>query len=162
MKGGKEWSELVRTGLREAEVSRPGEGWERLGGVLSEPGQAPAAPVPVRKPAWRIYMPRIAAAAAVVLIGTVVGDLLLRPDTVMEQKGVVIATTEDGNAAANLPERLRRQVQLPDRLQQEEPAGLGTAAPAPRLAAAVKNDRTVAAPTVQEDGRGREIPATRS
>lgn len=162
MKEDKDWIEFMRTSLRDAEVSPPEDGWERLERVLSEPGQAPAAPVPVRKPAWRIYMPRIAAAAAVVLIGTVVGDLLLRPDTVMEQKGVVIATTEDGNAAANLPERLRRQVQLPDRLQQEEPAGLGTAAPAPRLAAAVKNDRTVAAPTVQEAVPGMEIPATAS
>ena len=71
----------MRTSLRDAEVSPPEDGWECLERVLSEPGQAPAAPVPVRKPAWRIYMPRIAAAAAVVLIGTVVGDLLLRNGT---------------------------------------------------------------------------------
>ena len=81
----------MRTSLRDAEISPPEDGWERLERVLSEP-----VPTPVRKPAWRIYMPRIAAAAAVVLIGVVAGDLLLRPDTVLEQKGVVIATTEGG------------------------------------------------------------------
>ncbi len=61
-----------------------------------------ASPAPSQRPAWRIYWPRIAAAAAVVLIGIVAGDLLLRPDTVLKQEGVVITTADGGKTAEPL------------------------------------------------------------
>lgn len=159
MKQDKDWIELMRTTLRDAEVAPPEDGWARLERVLSESAQA--TPAPVRKPAWRIYLPRIAAAAAVVLIGTVVGDLLLRPDTVMEQKGVVIATAESGNSAANLSERLRQQVQLPDQTQPEECSRHDAAASEHALvAAAVQSDRAAAVPAVRKALPGSEMPAT--
>ncbi len=147
MKEDKDWIEFMRTSLRDAEISPPEDGWERLERVLSEP-----VPTPVRKPAWRIYMPRIAAAAAVVLIGVVAGDLLLRPDTVLEQKGVVIATTEEDGSAAETPERLRRQVQLPVEVRREgASARTGEyAAAVPQSAAVAKGVRTAAAPAVRE------------
>lgn len=157
MKEDKDWIELMRTSLRDAEVSPPEDGWERLERVLSEPVPAP----PVRKPAWRIYMPRIAAAAAVVLIGVVAGDLLLRPDTILEQKGVVIATTEEDGSAAETPERLRRQVQLPVEVRREgASARTGEyAAAVPQSAAVAKGVRTAAAPAVREAVSEWEAPA---
>ena len=158
MKEDKDWIELMRTSLRDAEVSPPEDGWERLERVLSEPVPAP----PVRKPAWRIYMPRIAAAAAVVLIGVVAGDLLLRPDTVLEQKGVVIATTEEDGSAAETPERLRRQVQLPVEVRREgASARTGEyAAAVPQSAAVAKGVRTAAAPAVRKALPGSEMSVT--
>lgn len=116
MKQNKDWIEAMRRSLRDAEVPPPDGGWERLERALSD--AAPAAATPARRSAWRIYWPRIAAAAAVVLIGTVAGELLLRPDAVLEQKGVVIATAEEGKAAADIPERVRERLQAPV----EEPA----------------------------------------
>ena len=94
----------MRNALRDAELPPPAGGWERLerelGGAAPGPGASEtAAP---RGSVWRIYWPRIAAAAAVVLIGIVAGDLLLRPDTVLKQEGVVITTADGGKTAEPL------------------------------------------------------------
>ena len=93
MERNREWTDAVRSSLRDAEATPPAGGWERLERELAV-AQEGASPAPSQRPAWRIYWPRIAAAAAVVLIGIVAGDLLLRPDTVLKQEGVVIKTAE--------------------------------------------------------------------
>lgn len=94
----------MRSALRDAELPPPAGGWERLerelGGAAPEL-RAPETAAP-RGSVWRIYWPRIAAAAAVVLIGIVAGDLLLRPDTVLKQEGVVITTADGGKTAEPL------------------------------------------------------------
>ena len=93
----------MRNALRDAELPPPAGGWERLQRELG--GAAPGPEVSGTKPrgsVWRIYRPRIAAAAAVVLIGIVAGDLLLRPDTVLKQEGVVITTADGGKTAEPL------------------------------------------------------------
>ena len=83
----------MRSALRDAELPPPAGGWERLERELG--GAAPelrasetAAP---RGSVWRIYWPRIAAAAAVVLLGVVAGTYMLRPDKALENDGNVIA-----------------------------------------------------------------------
>ena len=91
----------MRSSLRDAEATPPAGGWERLERELAA-AQEGASPAPSQRPAWRIYWPRIAAAAAVVLIGIVAGELLLRPDTVLKQEGVVITTADGGKTAEPL------------------------------------------------------------
>lgn len=91
----------MRSSLRDVEATPPAGGWERLERELAA-AQEGASPAPSQRPAWRIYWPRIAAAAAVVLIGVVAGDLLLRPDTVLKQEGVVITTADGGKTAEPL------------------------------------------------------------
>lgn len=159
MKQDKDWIEFMRTALRDAEIAPPEDGWERLERVLSsEP--VPAQTAPVRKPAWRIYWPRIAAAAAVVLIGTVVGDILLRPDMVLEQKGVVITRADEGNTAVGIPERLRQELSLPVETGTGTELRPGTSVPAPRLAvAAVKSDRGAVSQPVRDAAAGSAVPS---
>ena len=101
MERNREWTDAVRSSLRDAEATPPAGGWERLERELAV-AQEGASPAPSQRPAWRIYWPRIAAAAAVVLIGIVAGDLLLRPDTVLKQEGVVITTADGGTTAEPL------------------------------------------------------------
>ncbi|MEF2792492.1 MAG: hypothetical protein U0N09_07050, partial [Alistipes dispar] len=68
MERNREWTDAVRSSLRDAEATPPAGGWERLERELAV-AQEGASPAPSQRPAWRIYWPRIAAAAAVVLIG---------------------------------------------------------------------------------------------
>lgn len=80
MKRNTDWTDVLRSTLRDAEIS-PSEGsWERLQRELE--GHEPHVPEPgmplPRKNGWRIHGPRIAAAAAVVLIAVVAGELLWR------------------------------------------------------------------------------------
>ena len=86
--------------------SASGGGWERLQRELD--GAVPGAVAPEAKPrgsVWRIYWPRIAAAAAAVLICVVAGEFLLRPDKALENDGTVIASVaEDGAAAVAIPQ----------------------------------------------------------
>lgn len=124
----------MRSALRDAELPPPAGGWERLerelGGAvpgLSTPEKAPRGSV------WRIYWPRIAAAAAVVLLGVVAGDYMLRPDKALENDGNVIASAVEKEAtAATMPqsggaesirETLAQAVGLtPERTDAEVPA----------------------------------------
>lgn len=96
----------MRNALRDAELPPPAGGWERLQRELG--GAAPGAVAPETKPrgsVWRIYWPRIAAAAAAVLICVVAGEFLLRPDKALENDGTVIASVaEDGAAAVAIPQ----------------------------------------------------------
>ncbi len=96
----------MRNALRDAELPPPAGGWERLQRELG--GAVPGAVAPEAKPrgsVWRIYWPRIAAAAAAVLICVVAGEFLLRPDKALENDGTVIASVaEDGAAAVAIPQ----------------------------------------------------------
>lgn len=110
----------MRSALRDAELPPPAGGWERLQRELGAAASKPAVPAP-RKPAWRIHMPRIAAAAAVAALFFAAGGYLFRPDEVLKQGGTDIASAA-GPAAAEMPQRaepesvqelLAQQVGLP-------------------------------------------------
>ena len=156
----------MRNALRDAELPPPAGGWERLQRELG--GAAPGPEVSGTKPrgsVWRIYRPRIAAAAAAVLILAVAGEFLLRPDKALENDGTVIASVaEDGATAVAIPQpaepetvrdALARAVGLP----REQVAGeassagrrslLAAAAGQPAQTAALKDLRTDGEPAVR-------------
>lgn len=99
MKPNTDWTDAVRNALRDAEIPPPEDGWERLQRGLDTLEPVVSKP---RKNVWRIYGLRIAAAAAVVLIGLVAGEILLRPTTELRVDGNVIASAgpEPGAAVA--------------------------------------------------------------
>ena len=148
----------MRNALRDAELPPPAGGWERLerelGGAAPGPGASEtAAP---RGSVWRIYWPRIAAAAAVVLLGVVAGDYMLRPDKALENDGNVIASAVGEEATAVTMPQPREAESVQETLARV--AGLAdvrTAASAVQrpelLAAAVKPAaKTMAAETIAE------------
>lgn len=149
----------MRNALRDAELPPPAGGWERLQRELG--GAAPGPEVSGTKPrgsVWRIYRPRIAAAAAAVLILAVAGEFLLRPDKALENDGTVIASVaEDGATAVAIPqpaepETVRDALAKAVGLPREQVAGevssagrrslLAAAAGQPAQTAALKNLRT--------------------
>ena len=157
----------MRNALRDAELPPPAGGWERLerelGGAAPGPGASEtAAP---RGSVWRIYWPRIAAAAAVVLLGVVAGDYMLRPDKALENDGTVIASVaEDGATAVAIPqpaepETVRDALAKAVGLPREQVAGevssagrrslLAAAAGQPAQTAALKDLRTDGEPAVR-------------
>lgn len=157
----------MRNALRDAELPPPAGGWERLerelGGAAPGPGASEtAAP---RGSVWRIYWPRIAAAAAVVLLGVVAGDYMLRPDKALENDGTVIASVaEDGATAVAIPqpaepETVRDALAKAVGLSREQVAGeassagrrslLAAAAGQPAQTAALKDLRTDGEPAVR-------------
>ena len=108
MKQDKDWIDAMRSALRDAEIP-PAEGaWERLQRELdgAEP-RVPGTHVPEpRKNVWRIYGPRIAAAAAAVLIGVVAGEYLWRPDLELGKGQPAVASwAEDGDSAVGISQR---------------------------------------------------------
>lgn len=107
MKQDKDWTDVMRNALRDAELPPPAGGWERLQRELgaTAPESAVPATAGVRRPVWRIYMPRIVAAAAAVLVCVVAGEFLFRPDKALEIDGTVIASVaENGATAASIPQ----------------------------------------------------------
>lgn len=147
----------MRNALRDAELPPPAGGWERLQRELG--GAAPGPEVSGTKPrgsVWRIYRPRIAAAAAAVLILAVAGEFLLRPDKALENDGNVIASAVGEEATAVTMPQPREAESVQETLARV--AGLAdgrTAAPAVQrpelLAAAVKPAaKTMAAETIAE------------
>lgn len=131
-------------------------------------GAAPGPEVSGTKPrgsVWRIYRPRIAAAAAAVLILAVAGEFLLRPDKALENDGTVIASVaEDGATAVAIPqpaepETVRDALAEAVGLPREQVAGeassagrrslLAAAAGQPAQTAALKNLRTDGEPAVR-------------
>lgn len=70
MKRDNDWTEVVRRTLRDAETPPPEDGWERIARSLSA--------APSGRRGVRLSLPRIAAAAAAVLLCVVAGELLLR------------------------------------------------------------------------------------
>ena len=108
MKQDKDWIDAMRSALRDAEIP-PAEGaWERLQRELdgAEP-RVPGTHVPEpRKNVWRIYGPRIAAAAAAVMIGVVAGEYLWRPDLELGKGQPAVASwAEDGDSAVGISQR---------------------------------------------------------
>lgn len=109
MKTHTDWTDEVRSALRDAEV-RPSEGgWERLQrelGTLAPKAAGASSHVPEslasasRRTGWRIYGPRIAAAAAVLLLGIIGGELLWRaePELGGNQEPVLATVTEAGDS----------------------------------------------------------------
>lgn len=169
----------MRNALRDAELPPPAGGWERLQRELG--GAAPGPEVSGTKPrgfVWRIYRPRIAAAAAAVLILAVAGEFLLRPDKALENDGTVIASVaEDGATAVAIPqpaepETVRDALAKAVGLPREQVAGevssagrrslLAAAAGQPAQTAALKNLRTDGEPAVRpERSRRRKFPERR-
>lgn len=158
----------MRNALRDAELPPPAGGWERLQRELG--GAAPGPEVSGTKPrgsVWRIYRPRIAAAAAAVLILAVAGEFLLRPDKALENDGTVIASVaEDGATAVAIPqpaepETVRDALAKAVGLSREQVAGeassagrrslLAAAAGQPAQTAALKNLRTDGEPAVRPE-----------
>ena len=166
MKQDKDWIKAMRNALRDAELPPPAGGWERLQRELG--GAAPGPEVSGTKPrgsVWRIYRPRIAAAAAAVLILAVAGEFLLRPDKALDNDGTVIASVaEDGATAVAIPqpaepETVRDALAKAVGLPREQVAGeassagrrslLAAAAGQPAQTAALKNLRTDGEPAVR-------------
>ena len=86
MKQNKDWTDVMRSALRDAEVTPPADGWARLERELKTP--APRISV------LRRYWPRIAAAAVLIFVGG--GELLLHENRSLGDKGFVIASATDG------------------------------------------------------------------
>lgn len=135
----------MRNALRDAELPPPAGGWERLerelGGAAPEL-RAPEEAAP-RGSVWRIYWPRIAAAAAVVLLGVVAGDYMLRPDKALENDGNVIASTVGEGATAVIMPQSREAESVQETLAEAvglapERAATPAAVRQTLLAAAVK------------------------
>ena len=149
MKQDKDWIKAMRNALRDAELPPPAE----------VSGTKPRGSV------WRIYRPRIAAAAAAVLILAVAGEFLLRPDKALENDGTVIASVaEDGATAVAIPqpaepETVRDALAKAVGLPREQVAGeassagrrslLAAAAGQPAQTAALKDLRTDGEPAVR-------------
>lgn len=122
MKRNTDWTDVMRDALRDAEVSPSEGGWERLLRDLDAAAPQPGTPGPLppdtefraaepfpaaapRRSVWRIYGPRIAAAAAAVLICVVAVEYLWRPDSELGGDVPVIASvTERGDSAVDLPQ----------------------------------------------------------
>ena len=143
MKQNKDWTDVMRNALRDAELPPPAGGWVRLERALG--GAAPELRVPEtaasRGSVWRTYWPRIAAAAAVVLLGVMAGDYMFRPDKASD--GMLIASAVGENAAAESVSQPREEESVREALAQAVGLSGGrTAVPAVRqpalLAAAVE------------------------
>ena len=146
MKQDKDWIKAMRNALRDAELPPPAGGWERLQRELG--GAAPGPEVSGTKPrgsVWRIYRPRIAAAAAAVLILAVAGEFLLRPDKALENDGTVIASVaEDGATAVAIP-----QPAEPETVRDALAEAVGLPRGQPAQTAPLKDLRTDGEPAVR-------------
>lgn len=128
MKPNTDWTDAVRNALRDAEIPPPEDGWERLQRGLDTLEPVVSKP---RKSVWRIYGLRIAAAAAVVLIGLVAGEILLRPTTELRMDGNVIASAgQEPGAAVAIPGVTSQEASSADDFRKSlaESVGLQTAA----------------------------------
>lgn len=128
MKPNTDWTDAVRNALRDAEVPPSEGGWERLQRGLDTLEPVVSKP---RKSVWRIYGLRIAAAAAVVLIGLVAGEILLRPTTELRMDGNVIASAgQEPGAAVAIPGVTSQEASSADDFRKSlaESVGLQTAA----------------------------------
>lgn len=128
MKPNTDWTDAVRNALRDAEIPPPEDGWERLQRGLDTLEPVVSKP---RKNVWRIYGLRIAAAAAVVLIGLVAGEILLRPTTELRMDGNVIASAgQEPGAAVAIPGVTSQEASSADDFRKSlaESVGLQTAA----------------------------------
>ena len=132
MKQNKDWTDVMRSALHDAELPPAKEGWERLQRELE--GLETPVPEPPRS-VWRIYGPRIVAAAAAVLIGVVAGEMLLRrPDMELGKKRPVVAslteTEEPAVGMLRLPETGTLRKELAQASGWDEAPGVGSSASA--------------------------------
>ena len=150
----------MRSALRDAEVQPSEGGWERLRRELDaaeESARRPVAPM-ARKSMWRIHGPRVAAAAAVVLVCIVAVELLWHPERelaemeapymasttlrsdAVEDPSPVYAASEEASALS--PEARTRQAESPEQRSAVAQSDAGSLRE--RLAAATGLDRTEA------------------
>lgn len=107
MKRNRDWIDVMRSELREAEPTPPADGWERLRRDLSAPG-VPGAEQRLGTAgaaggfAARLRRVRIVAAAAAVLVCVVAGEILWRANREMGDDGSVLMTAAAGDASAEL------------------------------------------------------------
>ena len=135
MKQNKDWTDVMRSALRDAEVTPPADGWARLERELG-----PAPRISVLRSQW----PRIAAAAAAVLIFLGGGGYLLHENRDLGDKGFVIATaTDSGSSAADMTQ------------VEGTPAGAGDGTLAGTLRAAVPTEEAVRGCRARSPVRGR-------
>lgn len=162
MKQDKDWTDVMRNALRDAELPPPEHGWARLEAELrgvrpeasagmagTEGGRTTAA----RRQQWKIHVKRIAAAAAVVLLGVATVGFWLRSDRMVPSTDELLAeilsvpgTASDalpeGHAGEDPEETLRSRVAQAVSL----PAGPSEAAGAQRNAAAQRTAGDAAEP----------------
>lgn len=126
MKQDKDWTDVLRNALRDAELPPPEQGWERLEaglrGMQSETrpeaaGADDGRTAEGRGPQWRILVRRLSAAAAVVLLGVVAAGFWLRPDRPEPPAGELLAevppvsdAVAEERAGADETEDLRSRV----------------------------------------------------
>ena len=107
MKRNRDWIDVMRSELREAEPTPPADGWERLRRELSAPG-VPSAEQRLGTAgaaggfAARLRRVRIVAAAAAVLVCVVAGEILWRANREMGDDGSVLMTAAAGDTSAEL------------------------------------------------------------
>lgn len=152
MKQDKDWTDAMRSSLRDAEPTPPAGGWERLEGELGA--------VKSHTPAWRIYWLRIAAAAAVLLF-VVAGEVLLRGDLGVITDGNVIGPLADGGgSAADNPLKLKIEATA-----LVDARGEGARAEEPNLSVGVAEQSVVrvgneaVARSVANEGDGQPAPS---
>ena len=123
--------------MRDAELPPAEGGWERLQRELDgvEPRLAGTLVPEPRKNVWRIYGPRIAAAAAVVLVCVVAVEMLWRPDKELgdEAHPMIASAVEAGDPAvdgAQLPESASLRERLAEASGWTEAPGAGAERPA--------------------------------
>ena len=137
MKQNTDWTDVMRSALRDAELPPAEGGWERLQRELDgvEPRLAGTLVPEPRKNVWRIYGPRIAAAAAVVLVCVVAVEMLWRPDKELgdEAHPMIASVAEAGDPAvdgAQLPESVSLRERLAEASGWTEAPGAGAERPA--------------------------------
>lgn len=137
MKRNRDWIDVMRSELREAEPTPPADGWERLRRELSAPG-VPGAEQRLGTVgaaggfAARLRRVRIVAAAAAVLVCVVAGEILWRANREMGDDGSVLMTAAAGDASAELlPETPSAPQQGPDASLLAQETQIPTMQPAP-------------------------------
>lgn len=137
MKRNRDWIDVMRSELREAEPTPPADGWERLRRELSAPG-VPGAEQRLGTAgaaggfAARLRRVRIVAAAAAVLVCVVAGEILWRANREMGDDGSVLMTAAAGDASAELlPETPSAPQQGPDASLLAQETQIPTMQPAP-------------------------------
>lgn len=137
MKRNRDWIDVMRSELREAEPTPPADGWERLRRELSAPG-VPGAEQRLGTAgaaggfAARLRRVRIVAAAAAVLVCVVAGEILWRANREMGDDGSVLMTAAAGDASAELlSERPSAPQQGPDASLLAQETQIPTMQPAP-------------------------------
>lgn len=137
MKRNRDWIDVMRSELREAEPTPPADGWERLRRELSAPGVSGAeqrlgTTGAAGGFAARLRRVRIVAAAAAVLVCVVAGEILWRANREMGDDGSVLMTAAAGDASAELlPETPSAPQQGPDASLLAQETQIPTMQPAP-------------------------------